>query len=137
MAVREASIEPSSAPISLDLSELPDFLAVGPPHTAITWLHRILTGRVNLPRIVKEPRFFDLRFSKGLGWYRVHFLPVVAGLPVGEVAPTYFYSVEAALENLEVDATRKDYLYAARSVSAVLGAQSAAPSLRQSRETRN
>lgn len=92
---QQVSIERSSARISIDRTGLPDFFAVGPPRTATTWLHRVLTGQVNLPRVVKEPRFFDLRYAKGLDWYRTHFQPIVPGLPVGEIAATYFYSVEA------------------------------------------
>jgi hypothetical protein len=80
---------------SAALHQLPGFFAVGPPRTATTWLHEVLTGHVNLPRIVKEPRFFDLRYAKGLAWYRRHFEPIIEGLPIGEIAPTYFYSADA------------------------------------------
>jgi sulfotransferase family protein len=75
-----------------EFSSLPDFFAVGPPRTATTWLHRVLQDRVNLPRTVKETRFFDLRYYKGLDWYQRHFAPAAEGLPFGEIAPTYFYS---------------------------------------------
>ncbi|MBF6569729.1 MAG: sulfotransferase [Candidatus Binataceae bacterium] len=77
------------------MHKLPEFFAVGPPRTATTWLHEVLTGHVNLPRIVKEPRFFDLRYSKGLAWHRRHFEPIFEGLPIGEISPTYFYSIDA------------------------------------------
>ena len=71
---------------------LPDFFVVGPPRTGTTWIHRVMHGHANLPRGVKETRFFDLRYAKGLAWYQAHFAPIVEGLPTGEVAPTYFYS---------------------------------------------
>ncbi|MBF6568811.1 MAG: sulfotransferase [Candidatus Binataceae bacterium] len=70
---------------------MPKVFAVGPPRTATTWMHRVLAGRVNLPRI-KETRFFDRRYLKGFDWYRRHFIPLVEGLPIAEIAPTYFYS---------------------------------------------
>jgi hypothetical protein len=44
---------------------------------------------------VKETEFFDRRYSKGLTWYRKRFEPVAAGLPIGEMAATYFYSNQA------------------------------------------
>src|SRR5690349_11461994 len=95
MRHQQLSIEPLSAHISLNLDGLPQFFGIGPPRTATTWLHRVLTGHVNLPRIVKEPRFFDLRFSKGFDWYRGHFEPIDPAMPTGEISPTYFYSVDA------------------------------------------
>jgi hypothetical protein len=74
---------------------LPGFFAVGPPRTATTWLDRVLLGHVNLPERVKETRFFDLRFSNGLDWYKEHFEHARPEVPTGEIAPTYFYSVSA------------------------------------------
>lgn len=71
---------------------LPAFLIVGPPRTGTSWLHQVLQAHVCLPR-VKETRFFDDRFHKGLAWYRSNFPE--CHLPVGEVAPTYFASAEA------------------------------------------
>ena len=71
---------------------LPDFLAVGPPRTATTWLHRLLRGRVNLAERSKETRFFDDRFRRGLDWYAQHFEHARAGIPTGEMAPTYFHN---------------------------------------------
>jgi Sulfotransferase domain len=74
---------------------LPEFFLIGPPRTGTTWLHNVIKERVNLPRVVKETQFFDRRYSKGLGWYHKRFEPIVGGLPIGEVAPTYFYSAQA------------------------------------------
>jgi hypothetical protein len=78
-----------------DLHGLPNFLVVGPPRTATTWLHDVMKAHANLPRIVKEPRFFDLRYAKGLDWYRKQFEPIAAGTPIGEMGATYFYSANA------------------------------------------
>src|SRR5665213_2202656 len=74
---------------------LPDFLAIGPPRTATTWLERILRGRVGLPSRVKETQFFIWRYRLGLGWYAAHFRECPPNLPIGEFAPTYFDSPEA------------------------------------------
>jgi hypothetical protein len=74
---------------------LPEFFVIGPPRTGTTWLHNAMQEYVNLPRTVKETEFFDRRYSKGIAWYRKRFDPVVAGLPIGEMAATYFYSAQA------------------------------------------
>ena len=75
---------------------LPEFFVIGPPRTGTTWLHNVMKAHVNLPTVVKETQFFDRRYSKGLAWYRKRFEPVVAGLPIGEMAATYFYSTQAS-----------------------------------------
>ena len=75
--------------------KLPDFLAVGPPRTATTWLDRVLSGHVSLPEGIKETKFFTANFSMGLGWYEDHFRNSAAGRPIGEVCPGYFASAEA------------------------------------------
>ena len=77
------------------LRGLPEFFVIGPPRTGTTWLHNAMQEHVNLPRTVKETEFFDRRYSKGLTWYRKRFEPVAAGLPIGEMAATYFYSTQA------------------------------------------
>lgn len=68
---------------------LPDFIAVGPPRTGTTWLHRALSGHVGLPS-VKETQFFAYNYELGLQWYRSYFRDCPSGLPAGEIAPTYF-----------------------------------------------
>ena len=74
---------------------LPDFIAVGPPRTGTTWLHRMLTGHVGLPRAIKETQFFVWNYSLGLDWYRYYFRGAPRHLPLGEIAPTYFDHPEA------------------------------------------
>lgn len=73
-------------------SLLPSFFVVGPPRTGTSWLHEVLQPHTCLPR-VKETRFFDDRFERGLGWYGNHFPQ--SDLPKGEIGPTYFASVGA------------------------------------------
>ncbi|MFZ0889364.1 MAG: sulfotransferase domain-containing protein [Candidatus Binataceae bacterium] len=74
--------------------KLPDFIAVGPPRTATTWLDKVLRGHVSLPRI-KETDFFGANFPRGFAWYRSHFRNPPAGRPMGEVCTRYFTSPEA------------------------------------------
>ena len=74
---------------------LPHFIAVGPPRTATTWLHEVLTGYVALPAGTKETQFFVWNYDLGIRWYAAHFRNCPPHLPAGEIAPTYFNSAEA------------------------------------------
>ncbi len=74
---------------------LPDFIAVGAPRTATTWLDRVLIGHVGLPAGVKETQFFSWYFDLGIEWYAAHFWNCPPDLPVGEIATTYFDSPPA------------------------------------------
>jgi hypothetical protein len=70
----------------------PEFFAVGPARTASTWLHNVLAPHANLPVTIKETRFLDKVYGRGLPWYRDQFSPAQEKLPFGEIAPTYFHS---------------------------------------------
>ncbi len=59
---------------------LPDFIAVGPPRTATTWLDQVMRGHVGLPAGVKETQFFIFRYSQGIEWYAAHFRDCPANL---------------------------------------------------------
>ena len=74
---------------------LPDFIAVGPPRTATTWLDAVLRGHVGLPEGTKETHFFTRSYPKGLDWYRSHFEHCPLQLPVGEICTSYFRSSTA------------------------------------------
>ena len=76
-------------------TDLPSFFIVGPPRTGSSWLHEILSPHANLPSPMKETRFFDSHFHRGLKWYRAHYPEFNHGRHIGEVAPTYFASEEA------------------------------------------
>jgi hypothetical protein len=71
---------------------LPDFLGIGPPRTATTWLELVLRGRVGLPEGTKETQFFVWRYDLGLEWYADYFRNCPPDLPVGEFTPGYFDS---------------------------------------------
>ena len=78
---------------------LPSFFIVGPPRTGTSWLHGVLGKRITLPNPVKETRFFDVHYHRGIEWYRAHYLRSDGDRVIGEVAPTYFAS-SAARERL-------------------------------------
>lgn len=73
---------------------LPDFIGVGPPRTATTWLHEILMGHAGMPKGVKETDFFIWNYDKGLDWYAAHFHDCPADQPIGEFSPNYFIGAE-------------------------------------------
>lgn len=74
---------------------LPDFIAVGPPRTATTWLHEVLKGRVCLPANLKETDFFTRFYDRGIDWYADYFRHCEGGMLVGEMGPMYFASRQA------------------------------------------
>lgn len=74
---------------------LPDFIAVGPPRTATTWLDAVLRGHVGLPEGTKETHFFTRSYSNGLDWYCSHFEHCPPQLQVGEICTSYFRSSTA------------------------------------------
>ena len=75
---------------------LPSFFVIGPPRTGTTWLYEILRDHTLLPAPTKETRFFDKHFHRGIDWYRAHFRHAAPDRQVGEIAPTYFASIEAS-----------------------------------------
>jgi Sulfotransferase domain len=76
-------------------ARLPDFIAIGPTRTATTWLHGVLYHRACLPAGIKETRFFDMFYSKGLDWYLEYFRGCPDERPRGEISPAYFRSSHA------------------------------------------
>ncbi len=74
---------------------LPDFLGVGQPRTATSWLDTVLRGHVGLPREVKEVDFFVKNYARGIDWYANYFTECDPNLPVGEICPSYLGSDEA------------------------------------------
>lgn len=74
---------------------LPNFIGVGPPRTATTWLHEALAGHVGLPAGVKETDFFVYKYEKGLEWYAAHFATCSPDGPIGEFSPNYFTGAQA------------------------------------------
>jgi hypothetical protein len=77
-----------------DNSRLPSFFVIGPPRTGTSWLHEVLKQHTSLPHHVKETRFFDEQFHRGMDWY-LRYFSRNRHTPRGEVAPTYFSSAQA------------------------------------------
>lgn len=69
---------------------LPDFLVVGPPRTATTWLDDVLRSHVGLPAGVKETHFFARNYERGIDWYAAHFRHSDPSQKLGEVCAAYF-----------------------------------------------
>lgn len=82
--------ESKTGMIQRNTYRLPDFIAVGPPRTATTWLDKALRGRVALPAGTKETHYFARNYNKGLGWYAKHFRECRAEHAVGEICAAYF-----------------------------------------------
>lgn len=73
---------------------LPNFIGVGPPRTATTWLHKVLSGHSGLPEGVKETDFFLWHYDRGLEWYAAHFRSCATDQQIGEFSPNYFIGAQ-------------------------------------------
>jgi Sulfotransferase domain len=82
--------------VTADPVGLPSFFIIGPPRTGTSWLYEVLRQQITLPSPLKETRFFDEHFHRGLKWYQGHYQHVSAKRRVGEIAPTYFASTAAS-----------------------------------------
>lgn len=78
-----------------DSRRFPDFIAVGPPRTATTWLDRVLRGHVGLPEQTKETHFFARNYGQGIDWYAKHFRHCFEEPVVGEICASYFENIQA------------------------------------------
>ena len=85
------SLSKSDGPGSaLHRGRLPDFLGVGPPRAATSWLDAVLRGHVGLPRDIKEVDFFIENYARGIDWYSSYFRDCDPNFPVGEICPSYY-----------------------------------------------
>jgi Sulfotransferase domain len=66
---------------------LPDVIGVGPARTGTTWLHEKLSGRVDLPRGLKETKFFERYHARGIEWYASLFRHSKGDRPIAEICP--------------------------------------------------
>ena len=74
----------------MERGRLPDFLGVGPPRAATSWLDAVLRGHVGLPRDIKEVDFFIENYARGIDWYMSYFRDCDPNLPAGEICPSYY-----------------------------------------------
>jgi hypothetical protein len=93
---------------------LPDFLGVGPPRTATSWLDAVLRGHAVMPRDIKEVDFFVKNYARGIDWYQSYFRGSDLSIPAGEICPTYFgppevrERVKAHIPNCRIICTIRD-----------------------------
>ena len=53
---------------------LPDFIIFGVSRSGTTSLYQYLAQHPNIePCVIKEPRFFDMYYDRGINWYRMNF----------------------------------------------------------------
>jgi hypothetical protein len=83
----------SSATAQSSAGRLPDFLGVGPPRAATSWLDAVLRGHVGLPREIKEVDFFVENYARGIEWYKSYFRDCDPKLPAGEICPSYYSAI--------------------------------------------
>ncbi len=84
------------------MRRMPDFIGVGPPRTATTWLYEVLHGHVGFSDFRKETDFFTRFYDRGLDWYLQYFAACPRDLPMGEMSPLYFASDDARARIREV-----------------------------------
>lgn len=75
---------------------LVDFVGIGVPRGATTWLHHLLRSHseVYMPRRRKEVHFFDRYYERGMDWYSDFFPPRQGHadhVVRGEITPDYIY----------------------------------------------
>lgn len=74
---------------------LPDVIGIGPPRTGSTWLYKVLRDVVDMPKGVKDTRFFDHFFEKGIEWYADHFRYATGDRKIVEICPGIFFRPQA------------------------------------------
>lgn len=101
---REATAFRSS---ETDVGALPDFVIIGGKKCGTTFLYHLLRQHPHvIPAAKKEVHFFDMRFHKGVKWYRSQFPTLERGqeptIITGEASPYYLYHPHAAKRASEV-----------------------------------
>jgi hypothetical protein len=86
---------------------LPDFIIIGGKKCGTTFLYHLLCQHPHVEAAArKEVHYFDMRFERGIGWYRAQFPRPreVDGRRVisGEASPYYLYHPHAARRAAEV-----------------------------------
>jgi hypothetical protein len=100
------TVLPAWRRLTAPLRVLPDFAIVSVERGGTTSLYRYLCQHPSAREAFrKEVHFFDMNFSRGLGWYRAHFPTRLAAaaarargrrLVTGEASPYYLYHPHAA-----------------------------------------
>lgn len=79
------------------LHSLPDFYILGAQKSGTTALFNYLTKHPNIPLTIKDIRFFDKYFDKGIDWYRLHF-PLKLSKYVAQKIHSEHYQIGEATE---------------------------------------
>lgn len=74
--------------------QLPDFVIIGAPKAATTWLTSNLRAQPRIFMPQPEIHYFNRNFSEGVEWYRAQFAEAGADQLVGEKSATYLASPE-------------------------------------------
>jgi hypothetical protein len=92
-----------------------DFLGIGAQKAGTTWLHANLSHhpQIQFPA-GKEVHFWDLKYERGLEWYRGLFPPASAGVIQGEITPAYGILPSERIEALRRAFGRLRLLFAVR-----------------------
>jgi hypothetical protein len=88
------------------LRPLPDFLIVGAQKCGTTSLYEYLAEHPQvMPALTKEVHYFDVRYPRGMSWYRAHFGLRRPGRITGEASPYYLFH-PAAPQRIKSDVPR-------------------------------
>jgi hypothetical protein len=76
---------------------LPNFLVIGSPKAATTWIYEVLKEHpeVYVNPKVKDIFFFNRFYNKGLSWYKKYFRNLKDEKVIGDITESYFRSSEA------------------------------------------
>jgi hypothetical protein len=74
--------------------KLPDFLIIGAPKAATSWLARNLRQHEGVFLAASEIHYFNRGYAQGLDWYAAHFDEAKSGKRIGEKSATYLASPE-------------------------------------------
>ena len=86
------------------MDQLPDFIGIGTPKAATTWLYTCLSEHpdICMSRDKEVDFFLSENYDKGLSWYIDRFLHCDSDVVRGEYSPNYFYD-EQAPERIKQD----------------------------------
>lgn len=73
---------------------LPNFVVIGAPKAATTWLSDALRGQPDVFMPGPELHFFNRNHDRGVGWYAAHFADARPGQLVGEKSASYLADPE-------------------------------------------
>lgn len=76
-------------------AKLPTFLVVGAGKTGTSWLRVSLQEHPEVFIPGKEIHFFSEHYQNGFEWYEEFFATAERGVTIGDISPSYMFSLEA------------------------------------------